>query len=146
MQSSMNAILRKRLRDHRVAKCRAELEVCPHQLLDIFGKMGLLEACPTFRINLEPPDEYRALFRQCTELASKADDLRDEIEVLSTDEENLGAARQKALEQLAVAEARLELLTARSTWSDFEEAEFLSDIRRAINKVKMVDAILASIK
>ncbi|MFL5012713.1 hypothetical protein [Rhizobium sp.] len=146
MESSTNAILRKRVRDHRIAKCRAELEMCPQQLLDVFGKIGLLEGCPTFRINHEPPDEYRALFRECAELASKADDLRDEIEILSTDEEALGAARQKALEQLEVAEAGLELLRARFPWSDFEEAEFLSNIRRAINKVKMVDAMLASIK
>jgi len=146
MESSMNAILRKRLRDRRIAECRAELEMCPYHLLDIYGKIGRLEACPTFRINQEPPDEYRTLFRQCAELASKADDLRDEIEILSMDEKSLGTARQKAVGQLDTAAAGLESLKARSTWSALEEVEFLSDIRRANNKVKIVDAVLASIK
>ncbi|MDR6820230.1 hypothetical protein J2X76_005427 [Neorhizobium sp. 2083] len=143
----MNHLLRKRLRQKRIEKCRVELEMYPHRLLDIFGRMGEIERQTNFDIKV-PCEPYLALLDERERLALDSEIVRAEIEVLSIEEHDLHSARQEIQSRKDAAVAWFDRVKDAPTLDASTVAElsrFPSELRRADAKLKIIDQMLRSI-
>ena len=144
----MNQLIRKRIRRKRIETCKAELALYPQRLLALGQKMADIESIPTVDLKREFPDAYIALLDQRDELARYDEDLRDEIEVLGTEERDLNSARLEVQAQRAAAIRGLEKVreTLAPDLGTFADASrYTSEIRRAEHKLRIFNRMIMSI-
>lgn len=144
----MTQPLRRRIRQKRIETCKAELALYPQRLLALGQKMADIESIPTVDLKREFPEAYIALLDQRDELARYAEDLRDELEVLGTEERDLHSTRlelqaQRAIAILGLEKVRETLTPDLGTIADF--SRHTSEIRRAENKLRIINRMLMSI-
>jgi hypothetical protein len=143
----MNELFRKPNRQERIEICKAERALYVTRLLDLGQKMSDIERDPAVDLNREFPESYILLLDQRDELARYDEDLRDEIEVLSIEERNLNSARQEIQTHRAAAIRGLEEVRemAPGLKAVADCSRYRSEIRRAENKLRIINRMIMSI-